>query len=120
MSARKTAFLHSTQFDDIWEKLGLDDADLRRLQNIIAKNADAGKVMRGTCGFRKMRFAREGAGKSGGVRVIYMELNAYSYVYLLAVYPKSVKDTLTNAEKIELRALSKATLDAFRKREVKW
>ena len=71
MEKNKRAFLHSTQFDDIWERLGLDDKDLRNLQNTIIKNPDAGKVLRGTGGFRKMRFSREGGGKSGGYRVIY-------------------------------------------------
>ena len=120
MEHRKIAFLHSSQFDDIWEKLGLNDGDLRRLQNIIAKNPDAGPIIRETGGFRKLRFACEGSGKRGGFRVIYMELSAYSYVYLLMVYPKREKDTLTNSEKMALRAVSKATVEAFRKREVKW
>ena len=120
MEHRKIAFLHSRQFDDIWKKLGFNDENLRQLQNIIAKNPDAGKIIRGTGGFRKMRFACEGGGKRGGVRVIYMELSAYSFVYLLMVYPKAEKDALTSREKTSLRAISKATVEAFKRREVKW
>ena len=120
MEKNKRAFLHSTQFDDIWEKIGMDDNDLRNLQNTIIKNPTAGKVIRGTGGFRKMRFGREGSGKSGGCRVIYMDLPVYSFAYLLMVYPKSEKETLTDSEKNTLRKIGKATVEAFKKREVKW
>ena len=120
MEKNKRAFLHSQQFDDIWEKLGLDDNTLRRLQNEIVRNPKAGKLMQGTGGFRKMRFGSADGGKSGGFRVIYMDFPAYAFVYLLMVYPKSEKETLTNGEKNSLRLIGKATRDSFRKREVKW
>ena len=120
MDKNKRAFLHSTQFDDIWTKLDLDDNELRKLQNTIVKKPDVGKLIRGTGGFRKMRFARDSIGKSGGYRVIYMDLSAYSFVYLLMIYPKSEKETLTDAEKAALRKISGETLDAFRRREVQW
>ena len=120
MEENKRAFMHSSQFDDLWKKLNLDDDDLRELQNSIVKNPDAGKLIRGTGGFRKIRFPGKGGGKSGGVRVIYMDLKVYSFVYLLIVYSKGQKETLTDEEKKNLRAISKATIEAFRKREVKW
>ena len=120
MEDRSKAFLHAKQFDDIWEKLGLDDDDLRSLQNEIIKSPGTGIVMRGTGGFRKLRFGGKKKGRSGGYRVIYMDLSAYSFVYLLMVYPKTEKDTLTDAEKAVLRHVSKATIEAFKKREVKW
>ena len=116
----KRAFLHSTQFDDMWRKLGLSEEDLRNLQNTIIRLPGVGKIMRGTGGFRKMRFGREGYGKSGGFRVIYMDLSEYSFVYLLMVYAKSTKDTLTDSEKKVLRSISKMTIEAFKNREVQW
>jgi hypothetical protein len=116
----KRAFLHTSQFDDLWEKYGLGDDDLRELQNIIIKKPDVGKLIRGTGGFRKMRFAGGSVGKSGGYRVIYMDLSAYSFVYLLIVYSKTEKATLSDAEKAILRSISKTTTAAFRKREVQW
>ena len=120
MNKNKRTFLHSRQFDDIWAKLGLDDDDLRDLQNDIIKNPHIGKAVQGTGGFRKARFGRKGSGKSGGFRVIYMDLSAYSFIYLLMVYPKAEKDTLTGAEKKTLRSISKATIEAFKKREIQW
>ena len=120
MDNNKRAFLNAVQFDDIWQKLGLSEDALRKLQNEIIRNPNAGRLIRGTGGFRKRRFALEGEGKSGGFRIIYMDMPAYSFVYLLMVYPKTVKETLTDAEKAVLRRISKETLEAFRKREVKW
>ena len=55
--------------------------------------------MAGTGGFRKFRFAREGMGKSGGARVVYV----YNYerypVFLITVFPKNKKANLTKAER---------------------
>ena len=120
LESNKRAFLHSSQFDDLWTKLGLNDDDLRKLQNLIIKNPSSGRLIRGTGGFRKIRFGSEGSGKRGGFRVIYMDLSAYSFVYLLMVYKKTEKATISDEERKALRSISKATIDVFRKREVQW
>jgi len=51
----------------------LDDEAFAELQQALMKNPEAGKVIKGTGGLRKMRFAdaRRGKGKRGGLRVIY-------------------------------------------------
>jgi len=51
----------------------LDDAAFSELQQVLMKNPEAGEVIEGTGGLRKMRFAdaRRGKGKRGGLRVIY-------------------------------------------------
>ncbi len=56
-------------------------------------------------GLRKLRWARAGRGKSGGVRVIYYWLSAHYQIRLLKIYPKSVKDNLSAAEKKALRRI---------------
>lgn len=68
-----------------------------------------GQVIERTGGFRKIRFARPSRreGKSGGTRVIYYLLDRRDRIYLLLVYAKGVKDTLTRAEENELRKLAK-------------
>lgn len=45
-------------------------------------------------------------GKRGGVRVIYYIKLASGRVYLVLIYPKNVKDDLTESEKILLKTLS--------------
>ena len=61
--------------------------------------------MVGTGGVRKMRFAFEHRGKSGSVRVIYIDFALKEKLYLLTAYPKSEKDNLTKAERNELKRL---------------
>ena len=83
----------------------MTDTDLRRLQEELLVNPDVGKVMQGTGGVRKMRFAFERHGKSGGVRVIYVDFVVKEKLYLITAYPKSEKDNLTKAERNELKRL---------------
>ena len=61
--------------------------------------------MRETGGVRKMRFAFEDRGKSGSVRVIYIDFEVYEKIFLLTAYPKSEKDNLSKAEKNEFRQI---------------
>ena len=57
------SFLHTRKFDADWEELGLDDEDMARLQNVLVADPEAGDVIAGTGGLRKVRFARPGEGK---------------------------------------------------------
>ena len=52
-----------------------------------------------------MRFAFEDRGKSGSVRVIYVDFEVYEKIYLMTAYPKNEKDNLSDAERNELRQL---------------
>ena len=48
----------------------LGDDDYRGLQNYLLQHPESGDVVRGSGGVRKVRWAADGQGKSGGVRVI--------------------------------------------------
>lgn len=61
--------------------------------------------MRETGGVRKMRFAFEDRGKSGSVRVIYIDFEVYEKIFLLTAYPKSEKDNLSKAVRNEFRQI---------------
>lgn len=63
----------------------------------IAQDPEAGDLITGTGGFRKVRFARPGAGKRGGVRVIYFY--GKHGVFLYMVYAKNELANLTAAQK---------------------
>jgi hypothetical protein len=84
---RNRMFVHTKAFDRTWEKLGYNDDDLAGLQTAISKNPQSHPVIRGTNGVRKTRFALEGAGKSGGARIIYGDFSEHGIVYLFAAYP---------------------------------
>lgn len=99
------SFIEIPSFRDNWENLGLNDNDFRRLQAILLADPKIGAVLQGTGGVRKMRFAFENRGKSGSLRVIYVDFEVYKKIYLLSVYAKNEKETLTNAEKNELHTI---------------
>ena len=99
------SFIELPIFRSKWIDLGLNDADLRRLQIELLADLKIGAVMRGTGGIRKMRFAFEHSGKSGGVRVIYVDFEVYEKIYLITAYTKSEKDNLTKEERNELHRL---------------
>jgi hypothetical protein len=60
----------------------------------IAQNPRAGSVVRGSGGVRKVRWAREGSGKSGGARVIYYNRLDNGEIWLLTLYAKSDRSTI--------------------------
>jgi mRNA-degrading endonuclease RelE of RelBE toxin-antitoxin system len=60
----------------------------------IAQNPTAGDVIPGADGARKVRWAVEGRGKRGGVRVVYFNLSADELVLLIAVYIKADRANL--------------------------
>lgn len=60
----------------------------------LAVRPDAGDVIRGSGGCRKVRWSRGGQGKSSGVRVIYYNRLANGEIWLLTMYAKSVRQTI--------------------------
>lgn len=98
-------FVELPSFRAEWKAMGLTDSDLRRLQEELLANPTIGAVMKGTGGVRKMRFSFEHRGKSGSVRVIYIDFEIREKLYLLTAYPKSEKDNLSKAERNELKKL---------------
>ena len=100
-------FIEVPMFTKRWHDLGFDDDDLMELQKMLLKNPDAGDIMQGTGGLRKVRFAFAGRGKSGSVRVCYVDFDEFTVTYLITVYSKKEKDNLTDKEKVVLKALVK-------------
>ena len=60
----------------------------------IAANPEAGDVIPGSGGCRKVRWSHSGSGKRGGVRVIYLNRLPNGHIYLLLIYSKSAKDNV--------------------------
>ena len=91
-------FIQTDEFVKNWERLGLTDDDMRRLELEILKNPKIGSVIRGTGGLRKLRFSFEKKRKSGSTRICYVDFLLLETVYLITIYPKNEKDNLTKAE----------------------
>jgi hypothetical protein len=69
----------------------------------LANHPDAGELIQGTGGVRKVRWPARGQGKRGGARVVYYFRDLNVPVYLLAVYAKGEKISLTEKEKKMMR-----------------
>ena len=82
----------------------------------IARDPEAGDVIQGTGGVRKVRIALPGRGKSGGARVIFYYQNEQWPVLLLEVFAKNEKSDLSKAQRNALATLI-ADLKAARKRK---
>lgn len=74
-----------------------DDESFKELQNELMENPQAGDVIQGTGGLRKVRYAdeRRGKGRRGGLRVIYFWKDADDQFWLFTVYDKDEADDLT-------------------------
>lgn len=83
----------------------LDQEERRKIIDYLASNPDAGDIMQGTGGIRKLRWKRGGSGKSGGVRVIYFYRNMNIPLFLLTLYAKGEQDNLSKAERNNLKKM---------------
>ena len=101
-------FVYTEPFRKCWKAMGLSEDDLKKLEEILLENPQLGDVIEGTGGARKMRIQIENRGKSGGVRVIYIDVFEKEKLYFLLAYPKNVQDNLTPDQKKQVRKLVEA------------
>ena len=83
----------------------LDSESYRLLQLRLVADPEAGRLIPGTGGLRKIRWQGSGRGKRGGVRVIYYWAVRDAVVLMLLMYGKNEQDDLTAAQKKVLVAL---------------
>jgi hypothetical protein len=81
----------------------ISDDEREAIVSFMATNPEAGNIMPGTGGARKVRFAGRGKGKSGGYRVITFYAAEDIPVFLLDVYSKDTQANLSQVERNELR-----------------
>jgi mRNA-degrading endonuclease RelE of RelBE toxin-antitoxin system len=81
----------------------LDDDEYGRLQSFLGLHPHTGKIIQGSGGIRKLRWAGSGRGKRGGLRVIYYWWVSKDRISMLMVYPKSERDDLTAEQLKQLR-----------------
>jgi RelE toxin of RelE / RelB toxin-antitoxin system len=86
--------VESPIFQRLWPRYW-DEEERADFAAFIALNPEAGSVIRGSGGVRKVRWAREGTGKSGGVRIVYLTRNDAGEVYLLTLYAKSESENIS-------------------------
>ncbi|MBQ3863052.1 MAG: type II toxin-antitoxin system RelE/ParE family toxin [Schwartzia sp.] len=100
-------FIEVPLFTKRWAEIGLGNEELRALQIMLLKNPEAGPVIEGTGGIRKVRFPLENRGKSGSVRICYTDFDEYEVTYLITAFTKKEQENLSAAEKSVLKKLVK-------------
>lgn len=102
-----------TAFARAAEKIWSED-ERAELVDFIAHHPEAGDVIPGTGGVRKLRWGRAGSGKRGGVRVVYFFYRPDCPLYLLLAYAKAQASDLSAEDKKAVSAFAamiKATVD---------
>lgn len=96
------------------EKL-LSEDENKQIISYLAEHPKAGALMQGTGGVRKLRWAKEGGGKSGGVRVIYYYHSEDIPLFMLSLFGKNEKANLSKAECNVLNKLTKILAENYRR-----
>jgi len=83
----------------------LNEADVFELELVLLLDPEAGDVIPGTKGLRKLRRPASGRGKRGGARIIYYFVTAKRKILLLYAYAKNVQGDLSPAQAKQLTQL---------------
>ena len=94
----------------------LSENEQEKLITYLSLQPKAGVLMQGTGGVRKLRWARSGSGKSGGIRVIYFFHNENMPLFLLTAFAKNEKENLSKAERNELAVLTRLLVETYQKK----
>ena len=97
-------FIETSIFTRQVKTIATDD-ELKALQIELIAQPEKGDLIQGTGGLRKIRMATGQQGKSGSARVIYFLATA-EVIYLVLAYAKNEKESLTAAEKADLKKLT--------------
>lgn len=95
------------------EKL-LSDDENKQIISYLAEHPKSGVLMQGTGGVRKLRWAKEGGGKSGGVRVVYYFHSEALPLFMLTLFGKGKKANLSKAECHILSQMTKVLIENYR------
>lgn len=95
----------------------MSEEEREEFVSYIAANPDAGELIKGSGGCRKVRFAGKGRGKSGGFRTITFFASQNMPVFLLTVYAKSRLKTLTDAQVNAMKLVAKAIAGEYARKK---
>jgi len=96
--------------------LGIPDETRAAIVTAVSAEPRLGALLVGTGGCRKFRWAKEGKGKSGGVRIVSFFGDEEMPVFLLAIFAKNEKASLTRAEANDLATFTRLLTDTYRRR----
>ena len=86
-------FVETTLFTRLVREY-MTDQEYAELQRTLIEEPDAGAVIPGSGGVRKLRWRATGRGKRGGYRIIYFHKRVDQAFWMLTIYPKNVRDDI--------------------------
>jgi hypothetical protein len=108
-------FVYMPTFEKQWKEAKLTDDDLKDLEVFLCEHPEAGDMIQGTGGLRKLRWSIPGKGKSGGVRTLYVDFASFEQIHMITCFRKVNKESLTKAEKQSIKSLVEQIKDNLRK-----
>jgi len=97
-------FIETSVFTKLVSGLLTGD-EYRELQSFLVIRPEAGAIIPGSAGLRKLRWAGSGRGKRGGTRIIYYWVTLQERLFMLYIYPKNEQDDLTDKQLKILRSI---------------
>jgi hypothetical protein len=94
----------------------MDEDERGLLVDYLARNPLAGDIVQGTGGVRKLRWALDGRGKSGGARVIYYYHSEAMPLFALTAYAKNERADLSQADRNDFRRLAALLVERYARR----
>ena len=91
----------------------MTEAERTALIDYLAYHPNAGDLIPGTGGVRKLRWGLEGRGKRGGARVIYFYHSIDVPLFALTAFAKNEKTDLSQADRNEFRTLTRLLVEAY-------
>jgi hypothetical protein len=85
----RRVIITTNHFWKLWQSLGLNDDDIKELEDVLIKNPDTGSVIKSTGGLRKLRWKIKGKGKRGGLRIFYVDFPKYEKMYFISLLKKN-------------------------------
>jgi len=83
----------------------LSEEEYRLFQLKLIDDPEAGNIIQGSGGIRKIRWSGSGRGKRGGSRILYYWYNSEGVLLMLFIFRKNEKDDLTKAQLKELKTI---------------
>ncbi len=101
--------IESPIFTRLWPDYWCED-ERGEFSAWLAENPEAGDVVPGSGGIRKVRWSRKGQGKRGGVRIVYFAAPTKGLIWLLTIYAKAKQE---NVPPHILRTLKEELVDGY-------
>ena len=95
----------------------LNDDERAQLVDFLAMNPDAGDLIAGTGGVRKVRWALPGRGKRGGARVIYFYHDTGMPLFALAAYAKNERSDVSQQDRNDFKRFTSQLVELFKGRK---